>query len=122
MNRPMYWDRAGEPIGDVLEWARLFENPGYRFVAIDEEGDRMISTIWQGLDVCHGRLTEPMPYESGVFDHGSSVAVDLVPWPSEEAAVAGHALLCRELLGRDARPEDGRLQTAIDLSKEPRDE
>lgn len=115
----LYWDRANHPIADVLEWARLFEDPGYRYVALDIEGHRSVSTIWQGLNIGFAMLAvtdeTAFIFETAYFvEHEMR---DSYPAHSEEGALALHTMLCEELLGRPPRPEDGHLQAAIERDR-----
>jgi hypothetical protein len=111
----LFWDRAGHPIEDTLEWAKLYEDAGYRFVALDVEGDDRVSTIWEGVDGSHGRLPAPMIFRTAYFV-GDEI-VDEFSWPSEDSALIGHSAMCFQLLGRLPRPEDGHLQAAIENHK-----
>ena len=63
---PMYYDRQGQPIG-LYDWARLFEDFGYKRVAYTKLPDgRFVSTVWMGLD--HGRPYGPMQiFETMLF-------------------------------------------------------
>lgn len=112
-----YWDRAGTYMDDVLEWARLYEDPGYRFVALDVDGDTRVSTIWQGLNLQPTFIEDAIPliFETMVF-HGENEVARMF-WPTEESALAGHNQTCRRFLRRRARPQDGYLNRAIEGQK-----
>lgn len=44
--------RNGKVGHDVIEWARHYENPSYRRVAVTEfRGPVIVSTVWQGIDL-----------------------------------------------------------------------
>lgn len=113
----MFWDRANHPIHDVIEWAKLFEDAGYRLVALDIEGDVRISTIWQGINLYPTFLPDAVPsiFETMAFRHDD--ALERMFWPSEWSALEGHSMLCQAMLGRPARPEDGHLARAIEGQK-----
>lgn len=111
----LFWSRANEPIEDTLEWARKFEDPAYRFVALDVEDGWTVSTIWQGLDLAHSLRPDRdtvMIFETALFGP-DEVGEDRWFWHSEEEALAGHDWVCAQNLNRPARPEDGHLATAI---------
>lgn len=114
-DRVLWWDRAGQPIADVLEWAKLLEDPGYRFVALDvDDGDEScrVSTIWEGLDATFGRLGVPSIFRTAYLV-GDKV-VEEFQWPDEDTALEGHRIMCLEFLQREPRPEDGHLIAAIE--------
>lgn len=64
----MYYDKHGEPIDDVILWARLFEDMEYRRVAMDWVGELWVSTVWLGLD--HNMWLEgpPLIFETMIFE------------------------------------------------------
>ena len=73
ISRPMYYDRAGFPIGAdgpapaFLVWAQLMERPEYQRVALDELPDGShLSTAWLGLDHAHG-FGPPLIFETMRF-------------------------------------------------------
>ena len=81
MSRARYYRRDGKPIGDVLTWARLFENAAYKRVAETflDDGTR-ISTVWMGLDhsfvEIYGDDRPPLIFESMVFSPETKVTLD----------------------------------------------
>lgn len=107
-----FWSRDGEPM-ELMEWARAFEDVANRTVAIDiDEPDKMVSTIWEGMNspliliYDHTVPEEPHSiFETAYLVNGE--VVDKFRWASLEGALAGHAMVCQELLGRPPRPEDG---------------
>ena len=107
---PLFQDRQGNPL-ETLEWARLYEDPAYRMVAVDsnvrENGNMMVSTIWLGL-------THPLSgnFETAVLVDGHVVSIER--YYTEEEALLGHQDRCRAVLSRDARPDDGFVQEIID--------
>jgi hypothetical protein len=104
----MFLSRKGEPM-ELMEWAVAYEDPAIRTVAIDIEEDiaTMVSTIWEGMVGMR-----PGTFETGVLVKGEMI--DLYRWHSEEEAVAGHAEICRAILGREPRPEDGWLEKRVE--------
>lgn len=116
----LFWDRQNRPIEDVIDWARKFEDVGYRVIAVDSDGPGlpMVSTIWQGMDLAHMlHVTDDTAYifETAFVLDGQ--AVETFIWHSEEDALAGHRKVCVEMLGREPRPEDGHVQTIIERER-----
>src|SRR5262245_17445389 len=62
----MHWDRQGNPL-DLMEWARLMEDPEYRRIADTTIGDYWISTVWLGIDHGFG-MGVPIIFETMIFD------------------------------------------------------
>lgn len=103
-DEPLFYDRKGEPILDVNEWARLNEDPDYHFVRRDLIGDRWVITIWIGLDHLTGEAEKPHIFTSGVFvaqDRRDPGAIGQMleehSYATEEEAIAGHEKLVGEL-------------------------
>jgi hypothetical protein len=110
-NPPIHFDRQGEPIS-MRRWAELFEDRGYQVVARTEVGGYFVSTIWLGLDHGFGRWSQPMIFESMVFESELSYGKpsewfpkgivyhrDFEQWrySTEQAALAGHEELCEQV-------------------------
>jgi hypothetical protein len=118
----LFWDRQNKPIEDTIEWAKKFEDAEYRIVAVDFDGEhRMVSTIWQGLDLAHSPWVSDdtaMIFETAYMMSGE--IVEMFTWHSEEGALEGHDLVCKEFLGRKARPSDGHLQRVIEAEGKKR--
>ena len=93
-----WYDKEGNPLTDILEWARLREDPDYSIVKQEVVEQYWVSTIWLGLD--HGFSLEPaaLPviFETMVFpapEHkGKRLALeyDCQRYCTEEEALAGH--------------------------------
>lgn len=112
----LFWDRQNQPIEDVIEWAKKYEDAAYRVVAVDSDGqdEPWVSTIWQGLDLAH------MLYQDGstamIFETAYLVGgrvVDTVLAHDEAWALENHRDFTVKHLGRLPRPEDGHVQTVI---------
>jgi hypothetical protein len=103
----MFMSRTGEPM-ELMEWARAYEDPAIRTVAIDIDMDieTMVSTIWEGM-----LALRPGTFETAVMVKGEMI--DMYRWHSEAEAVEGHAETCRKVLGREPRPEDGWVEKRI---------
>jgi hypothetical protein len=111
-----FFDRKGEPMEDVLAWARAYEDTLYRLVAVDHTETRMVSTIWEGFDTSVVLLDMPVPgfiFETALMENGS--IVDKQRWATEEEALEGHATACRVWLGRD--PQQGDIELIIEAEK-----
>ena len=64
-----YWDIEGQPIKDVVEFARLFENKAYQRLAHAQLANGFqISTVWLGIDHNFGRHKRPVIFETMIFD------------------------------------------------------
>lgn len=77
------------------EWAVWFKNPEARRVARTESGDRLLSTVFLGMD--HGYDGKEQWFETCLF-HGSDSSV-LARYATYDEAVQGHERYCRELFG-----------------------
>jgi len=100
--RSPYFDREGNPT-DMWGWVAAFDvsfEDGTRQVADDYVDGWRVSTLWSGLDMfCAMDLwAEPQIFETMVFPPPASDA-DLRQWryPTEAAALAGHARVLAEL-------------------------
>lgn len=112
----MFWDRKNQPIEDVIEWAKKFEDPSYRLIAVDTDGpdQPMVSTIWQGLDLAHLlHVTDDtaMIFETAYLEGGLVMGSWIAH--SEEEALDVHRETCLKNLGREPRPEDGHIPTIV---------
>lgn len=84
----MYYDRNGNPLNDVLDWAQLKEDMDYCQVALDEVCGHRVSTIWRGLDMTYGPGGPPLIFESMVFGPSANDYTNRYPTLAE--ALAGH--------------------------------
>jgi hypothetical protein len=90
--RPLYYDKEGNPIWDTLEWATLFENREYRIVKQETLWwGVFLSTIWLGLDHAWGG-EKPLIFESMLF-FGRASDLDCRRYSTLGEAVHGHTLL-----------------------------
>lgn len=90
---PLYYDRAGNPIKDVLEFAKLFTIPGYERVEKTTLSDgTWILTVWLGID--HGLgmgAIKPIIFETMVSASAQDAHVlDSNRYSTEEEARLGH--------------------------------
>jgi len=118
----MFWDRKGEPIENVIAWARMYEDTSYRVVAVDtDEAKRMmVSTIWNGIP--QATLNNDMPI--GIFETAflvDGLVADSWRSDTEAEAMFVHDEKCREFLRRPARPDDKHVQTIIENDGKERD-
>jgi hypothetical protein len=101
----LFYNRKGEPIENVIEWAKLFEDPAYQIVAVDVDVEvddfdnmhKMVSTIWSGL--------ESNMFETAILRDG--MIEDFVRTVTEEEALHAHERACQNFLFRDAKPDSG---------------
>lgn len=61
-----YYDSEGTSIS-VAEWFRLVA-AGPLFLGIDTVGDRIVCTMWLGIDHSQGTASEPLIYQTMVWD------------------------------------------------------
>lgn len=96
MRWPRYYTREGEPIDDLLEWGRLFENMDIKCVAETTLPDgTWISTVWLGLDHSTG-LGPPLIFETKVFsDEASRDDLDVARYSTEADAKEGHEAMVK---------------------------
>jgi hypothetical protein len=89
-DRPLYYDRAGNPIA-LMEWAALFDDHDIKVVAYTEIGPYRVSTVWLGLDHSWGH-GPPLIFETMVFGPESAGGYDMDcrRYSTEEQARAGH--------------------------------
>lgn len=123
----LFWDREGNPIDFVLDWAMQFENPEIRIVSVDQdsEGSPMVSTIWEGLDLAHNMHPDAIPM---IFETAYLVATETGAghlqerWLSatEAEALTTHRMVCLDKLGREPLPEGGLKGEIIRLERESR--
>lgn len=90
----LYYDKAGAPI-DFDTFNRLFEDIGYRHVAMDARGDFEISTVWLGINHRFTSDGPPMIFETMIFGPAELAPASLEGyqrrWSTEAQALEGHA-------------------------------
>lgn len=92
-DEPLFYDRDGEPIDDVVQWANLNNDPEYRFLRDETVGSRRVITVWLGLDVATGEYDRPHIFTTGVFNgpgFGANMEAEY-SYATEAEALAGHA-------------------------------
>jgi hypothetical protein len=119
----LFWDRQNQPIEDTLDWARKYEDPAYRIIAVDQdsEGAPMVSTIWEGLDRAinlHADADTALIFETAYLEDGRVLEAWLAH--SEEEARTRHRMVCLSMLGREPDPESGHVQTIVEREKRER--
>lgn len=84
-----YYDKFGQPIEDVLDWGKLFEDWEYRRIGSTRlwHGAR-VSTVWLGLDHSFGD-GPPLIFETMIFGGGFG-ELDMDRYSTFADAVAGH--------------------------------
>jgi hypothetical protein len=95
-----YYDRQGNPLDDLMEWARLFEDKTYQRVAATEIGNVHISTVWLGINHNWG-AGPPLIFETMIF--GGAHDEYQERYTTEAEALAGHERACD--LVRSPSPE-----------------
>ena len=92
--RPMYFDKAGEPV-TFFEWAELREEPGYRRIGFTEVCEGVeVSTVWLGMN--HNWYDgPPIIFETLVFS--DDTGTECYRYSTEAQAVAGHDRVVAEL-------------------------
>lgn len=126
----LHWDREGQPIEDVIEWAMKFEDAEYRIVQVDQDdpGTTMISTIWQGLDLGHslrqGEGFMPFIYETALLTPGQNGAGHVehrMIAATEGEARTHHRTICLEHLGRLPAPGNGLKDEIVKREREAKE-
>jgi hypothetical protein len=106
----MYWilNAAGEPepTDDAMVWGLWFKRASKdrsRIVAQDKDEragapDVMVSTVFLGLD--HSFQTDAMPVLWETLVMGGPLDGEMMRYTSRDAALAGHAAMCRRVQTR----------------------
>lgn len=92
-----YFDKDGSPL-NLFHWTALFNDRGYRVVALDETEHASVSTVWLGLDHRYGD-GPPLIFETMVFMKPRELGVEgNIQWrySTLEEALAGHAEALRK--------------------------
>jgi hypothetical protein len=85
-------DEAGNPVPehDLIKWARWFETADRR-VALTQVGEKVVSTVFLGLDHSHGG-PNPLLFETLVFPNSQDMREeDGRRYTYREDALKGHA-------------------------------
>lgn len=95
-----WYDRNGEPIPDLIAWAKKLEDPAYKRVAETTLPDgKWISTVWLGIDHRFGGDCPPLIFETMVFPSKDDMGdLDCDRYSTEAEALAGHALMVEKWL------------------------
>ena len=86
-----YYDRNSDTIGRD-EWMKLFEDIEYRRVALYEEGNYTVSTVWLGLDHSFGE-GKPLIFETLVIRGADYEGEVMYRATTEEEALDQHAMV-----------------------------
>lgn len=86
---PRYYDRAGNPLKDIVAWTALHEDPNYARVAWTETPDVIVSTVWLGIDHSFIEGAPPAIFETMIF--GGTRDGWHCRYATEANARAGHA-------------------------------
>lgn len=93
-----FFNRRGEKLADVIQWATLFEDDQYRILRKDDVGHQCVSTIWLGFDQSlsfHEVETAVRIFETVLMHNGE--VVYKVYSDTEEEAFEAHAALTSKL-------------------------
>ncbi|HEX2701328.1 MAG TPA: hypothetical protein VHM89_14100 [Acidimicrobiales bacterium] len=100
LHEGLWFDRQGRAIG-VADMVRLCRDHEYRVVARDFVGKTEVCTVWLGFDHSfRGRV--PLLFETVVF--GGRMDQYHRRYPTEDAAVAGHAKVLDSVRRLDEQP------------------
>jgi hypothetical protein len=100
VGRGMYYDRKGKPITQD-EWRRLFSDKKYQVLKQTKVGDRLVSTVWLGLNNNFGAGGMPIIFETLVLDD-SCGEDDAARYSTEAQAMRGHKEFVRETLNKQS--------------------
>jgi len=103
-DRPMYYDRDGNPIG-LGDWAEANNDLDYKRVARTFVGAVEVSTVWLGLD--HGLMGDrPLIFETMCFTWvGGDRAISddyMERYSTEQEALEGHDRIVARIKARVA--------------------
>ncbi|MGG1263747.1 hypothetical protein [Brevibacillus laterosporus] len=86
----VYFDRQGNPIDSMLEHSNLFSDENYRNVGFTPlSNGKLIVTIWTGTDWDNNTGTEPLIFETVVFDKYGQTTI-IGKWATEKEAKTMH--------------------------------
>jgi hypothetical protein len=88
-----WFDRNGEPIGNMEDWAELLAQDTYKNLITTAVGDQTVSTIWLGLN--YGTMGDLLIFETMIFPD-----LDCWRYATEEEAIKGHHERVAELKNR----------------------
>lgn len=104
-----WYDKQGNKIPELLEWAKLFEDREYKIVQQDTtaDGKYFVSTVWLGLNHEWDENKPPLIFETMVFGakkKGDRLGrdVDQVRYSTLEQAIKGHAEMMNKWRGKDS--------------------
>lgn len=100
---PAYWVLGGEdgrtPVGtdDVMEWAKLIEEPARKVVRQDQDPENKVgvSTVFLGLDHSFGSEGGPVLFETMVF--GGEYDGHMSRYRTWADAEVGHEEICQRV-------------------------
>lgn len=110
-----YYNRVGLLLPNAVAWSRLYNDPEYYNIAVDVDGNVMVSTIWEGFE---------RPAD-GVGIYETAVVVDAqiirrYRSRTEKESLEMHDQVCQSIFKRPARPEDGYIQMIVEAEAERR--
>jgi hypothetical protein len=86
-----FTDREGNAL-TLYKWAELYENDGYRRVAMTHTGTGVrVSTIWEGMR----SVDDDGPFETMIL--GGEHDKMTFRWETEEDALKGHELIVEQI-------------------------
>lgn len=86
---PSVWfDKAGNPL-NVMEYARLHEDPDYYLIGRTDVDQAQVSTVWIGINMNYSNDGPPIIFETMIF--GGPLADYTWRYVTEDDARAGHA-------------------------------
>lgn len=93
-----FYDKEGKNI-DIEEYGRLFEDIEYRLVKQECIGNRMISTVWLGLNHAFFKDQPLLIFETMVFseDENDPYNNDQYRYSTLEEAEEGHKMVVEEI-------------------------
>ncbi len=97
---PRYYMLVGKfvlPVENAVAWARSFERHN-RTIAYDMIGDKLVSTVFLGIDHSFGLTDEPTLFETMVFTPPSWGDEKCERYSTWDQAMTGHLQMCHKVL------------------------
>ncbi len=90
-----YYDKSWQPLEDVFDWGRLFEDPEYKRVASDTfDYETHVSTVWLWLDHNLSSDWPPVIFETMIFSKHNELDEFTARYSTIDEAKKWHEYAC----------------------------